>query len=318
MKQNRRKFISTVLAGGVALPLLSDMQSLIPVSAKVSFPIRLFSKPLDGYDYDFMCETTARAGIGGLDLTVRPGGKVEPKSVETVLPDLIGKAVKFNLTVDMIVTAIASAADPLTEKILKTASESGVKYYRLGWFDYDSKTDILETLRKYRTNLTSIVELNRKYNIHGGYQNHAGGAMVGGPVWDLYELLHGFPAEYLGSQYDVRHAMMEGTNTWVLGMRLIASHIKTLAIKDFTWKTTDGKPQPVTVPLGEGMVDWDLFFKMVKDLNISAPITLHVEYPLLEKGEEKLTLLQQQEIIVRKLKKDTDFINSYLKKFQLI
>lgn len=317
MRQNRRKFISTILAGGVAMPLLSDMKALIPVPGKINFPVSLFSKPLDGYEFDFMCETTARSGIGGLDLTVRPEGKVEPKVVESVLPDLVGRAGKFNLTIDMIVTAIAPAPDPLTEKILKTASESGVKYYRLGWFDYDPKTDILETLRKYRTDLTGIVELNRKYKIHGGYQNHAG-VMVGGPVWDLHELLQGFPPEYLGSQYDVRHAMMEGTNTWVLGMRLIANHIKTLAIKDFTWQNTNGKPQPVTVPLGEGMVDWDLFFKMVKDLNISAPITLHVEYPLLEKGEEKLSLIKQQEIIVRKLKKDTDFIYSFLRKYQLI
>ena len=112
--------------------------------------------------------------------------------------------------------------------------------------------------------------------------------------------------------------MVEGTNTWELGMRLIFSHIKTMAIKDFTWKTVNGKFQAVTVPMGEGMVNWDLFFKTVKELNISGPLTLHVEYPLLEKGEEKLTLTQQQEIIVRKLKKDIDYLNGYLNKFKLV
>jgi sugar phosphate isomerase/epimerase len=112
--------------------------------------------------------------------------------------------------------------------------------------------------------------------------------------------------------------MVEGANSWIVGMRLIASHIKTLAIKDFTWETVNGNPRAVTVPLGEGMVNWDTFFKAVKELNISGPITLHVEYPLLEKGEEKLALAQQQEIIVRKLKKDVGFLNSYLNKYQLI
>ena len=73
----------------------------------------------------------------------------------------------------------------------------------------------------------------------------------------------------------------------------------------------------VTVPLGEGMIDWDLFFQLVKELNITAPVTLHVEYPLLEKGEENLALVKKQEIIVRKLKKDTDFIKSYLNKYNL-
>jgi hypothetical protein len=60
-----------------------------------------------------------------------------------------------------------------------------------------------------------------------------------------------------------------------------------------------------------------MYFKLVKELNIIAPITLHIEYPLLENDEEKLPLLRQQEIITRKLKQDADFINSYLKKYNL-
>jgi sugar phosphate isomerase/epimerase len=317
MIQNRRKFISTMAVGSIAVPLLSDLKSWLPEQGKVRYPISLFSKPLDNYDFDFICDCIARSGIGGIDLTVRPGGKVEPGAVETSLPKLIHTAGKFHLVTDMIVTGIVSAADPYTENILRTASDSGVKYYRLGWFEYDYKSGIWETLQKYRTSLIDIAELNRKYKIHGGYQNHSG-EWVGGPVWDLHELLRDFQPEFLGSQYDVRHAMVEGTDTWMIGMRLIASHIKTLAIKDFMWKTAGGKPEPVSVPLGEGMIDWDLYFKMVKELNIIAPITLHIEYPLLEQGEEKLSLIQQQEIIVRKLKKDTDFISGYLRKYQLI
>jgi sugar phosphate isomerase/epimerase len=317
MIQSRRKFISTMAVAGAAIPFAASLESYLKGSSENKFPIRLFSKPLDSFDFGFMCECVAKSGIGGLDLTVRPGGKVEPSDVETALPKLVDEAKKYNLAIDMIVSGIVSVTDPCTEKVLKTASASGIKYYRLGWLDYNFKIGIWESLQKYRTSLKEIVELNRKYEIHGGYQNHSG-TMVGGPVWDLHELLRDFPPEFLGSQYDVRHAMVEGTDTWIIGMHLIASHIRTLAIKDFTWETGNGKPQTITVPLGEGMVDWDLFFKTVKELNITGPITLHVEYPLLDKGEEKLTLIQQQEIIVRKLKKDADFISSNLKKYQLI
>lgn len=302
---------------GAAIPFATNLEAYLPGYAENKFPVRLFSKPLDSYDFGFMCECIAKSGIGGFDLTVRPGGKVEPAVVETALPKLVNEAKKYNLALDMMVSGIMSASDPDTERVLKTASDAGVKHYRLGWFEYDKKIDIWESLQKYRITLNEIVELNRKYKIHGGYQNHAG-PRVGGLVWDLHELLRDLPPEFLGSQYDVRHAMVEGANTWILGMRLIASHIRTLAIKDFTWKTGNGKPIPVTVPLGEGMVEWDLFFKTVKELNITGPITLHIEYPLLEKGEEKLTLMQQQEIIVRKLKKDMDYLNSYLNKYQLI
>lgn len=317
MTQSRRKFISTVAVAGAAIPFASGIESYLSQAGESKYPVRLFSKPLDTYEFGFMCECIAKSGIRGIDLVVRPGGRVEPAVVETELPKLVAEAKKFNLVTDMMVSGITSASDPFTERVLKTASASGIKYYRLGWFDYDAKADIWESLQKCRTTVKEIAELNRKYKIHGGYQNHAG-PRVGGPVWDLHELLRDIPPEFLGSQYDVRHAMVEGTNTWILGMRLIASHIKTLAIKDFTWQTLNGKPQAVTVPMGEGMVNWDLFFKTVKELNISGALTLHIEYPLLEKGEEKLSLTLQQEIIVRKLKKDVDFLNRYLTKYQLI
>jgi len=305
------------MAGSVALPLISDLSFLNDLSPLSRFPIRLFSKPLDSYDFDFTCECVDKAGIGGLDLTVRLGGMVEPAKVETVLPELIQRAAKHNLSIDMIVTSIQSSSEVYTERIIRTAASAGIKYYRLGWFEYDPKRGIWDTIQKYRNNLSGILELNKKYKIHAGYQNHSG-SLVGGPVWDLNELLRDFPPEYIGSQYDVRHAMVEGTNTWMIGMKLISGHIKTLAMKDFIWRTEGGKPQPVTVPMGEGMVDWDLFFQLVKDLNIDAPMTLHVEYPLLEKDEEKFSLEQKQQIISGKLKKDVDFIKTYLKKYKLI
>jgi len=324
-KTTRREFITKTgfVAAGVTLGTSSFGESVKPTSmanlqeAGNKYPVRLFSKPLDTYDFGFMCECIVKSGIGGIDLVVRPGGRVEPAVVEKELPERIEEARKFGLVTDMMVTVISSVSDPLTERLLKTASASGIKYYRFNWFDYDLKLGIQESIQKYRSNLKDLAELNRKYKIHGGYQNHAG-ARIGGPVWDLKELLRDFPPELIGSQYDVRHAMVEGTDTWMLGMRLIAPHIKTLAIKDFTWKTVNGKPQAVTVPMGEGMINWDLYFKTVKELNITGPLTIHIEYPLLEKGEEKLTLIQQQEIIVRKLKKDADFLNSFLTKYQLV
>jgi sugar phosphate isomerase/epimerase len=315
--QNRRHFISTVAAAGAAIPFSSGLGPFLAAPAEKKYPVRLFSKPLDAYEFGFMCECISKSGISGIDLVVRPGGRVEPAVVEKELPERIAEAKKYDLVTDMMVTSIVSASDPFTERVLKTASASGIKYYRLGWFDYYPGMEIWESLQKSRIVIKELAELNRKYKIHGGYQNHAG-PRIGGPVWDLHELLKDIPPEDLGSQYDVRHAMVEGANTWILGMKLIAPHIRTLAIKDFTWKTVNGKAQAVTVPMGEGMINWETFFKTVKELNISGPLTLHIEYPLLEKGEEKLTLTQQQEIIVRKIKKDMTFINSYLDKYQLI
>src|SRR5450759_2319805 len=167
MIQNRRKFISTMAVAGAAMPFASGLKSYLPGFAENKFQVRLFSKPLDSFDFSFMCECITKSGIGGIDLTVRPGGKVEPAAVETEFPKLVDEAKKYNLSIDMIVSGIVSAADPDTERVLKTASASGVKFYRLGWFEYDNKIGIWESLQKSRNNLKEIVDLNRKYKIHG-------------------------------------------------------------------------------------------------------------------------------------------------------
>lgn len=303
-------------AAGATIPFTKFRLSETVNQPDKKFRVRLFSKPIDAFDFSFMCECLNRSGIEGFDLTVRPGGKVVPEKVEDDLPRLAAEAKKYKLVIDMMVTSILSPDDPYAENILKTAASSGVTHYRLGWAAYNNEKGILGTLQEYKHALKGIAGLNKKYKIHGGYQNHAG-ARIGGPVWDLYELLKDLPSENIGCQYDVRHAMVEGANSWVLGMRLLAPYIKTLAIKDFTWQTVKGKPVAVTVPLGEGMVDWDLYFKTVKELIISAPMTLHVEYPLFTKAEEKYPLGRKQDIIVAKFKKDMDFLNSYLSKYDL-
>jgi len=315
MKQNRREFISAIAVAGAAIPFVSPGEIMQPVQVKKKFPVRLFSKPIDSFEFGFMCECLNRSGIEGFDLTVRPGGKVEPEKVEDDLPKMVGEARKYNLALDMIVSGIVDAG-PITDRVLKTASSVGITHYRLGYLEFDNKAGIWESVQKHKATFKEIEALNRKYRIHGDYQNHAG-TRVGGPVWDLYEMLKGLSPEFIGCQYDVRHAMVEGANAWIIGMRLIAPYIKTLAIKDFTWISGKGNPRAVTVPLGEGMVDWDLFFKTLRELNVSGPMTLHVEYPLLDKSEEGHSLSRKQEIIVSKLKKDMDFLNGFLEKYEL-
>ena len=311
---NRSQFVKSLASVFVATQYKTGFDKITLPDPVQDYPLRLFSKPLDAYDFDFICEVLVECGIGGLDLTVRLGGKVEPVKVDSLLPGLIEKAGKYNLAVDMMVTGILTAKDPYVQNILKTASSVGVKSYRLGWFDYDTGAGIQGSLKKHREALAEIAELNRKYNIRADYQNHAG-LRVGGPVWDLNWLLADLPPEYIGIQYDIRHAMVEGANTWPLGLRLIANRVRSLAIKDFTWQTLNGKPQAVTVPLGEGMVNWNTYLTAIKELNIKGPVTLHIEYPLLEKGEEKAPLSRQKEIIVRKIKKDVDFLKNMFNKY---
>lgn len=278
--------------------------------------IHVFSKPLQWLDYDSLAGVLAEAGAEGIDLSVRPGGHVLPEKVETDLPKAFEAARKNGLRMDMIVTGIIRANEKYTESILKTASSLGIKFYRLGYINYDDSLGVWGTLQKYKPDLKILEELNRKYNIHGAYQNHTG-TRVGGPVWDLYELMKDLDPRYIGCQYDVRHGVVEGGSSWVNGFKLIYPWVKCTDFKDFKWTNTNGKWNPESVPAGEGMVNFNEYFKLVKKFDVPGPISIHFEYPPFERFNKEMTDAEKRKLFIAAMKKDIDALKSYLLKYQL-
>jgi sugar phosphate isomerase/epimerase len=306
-----------VATAAAILPFSDVLASVDPVSDRKKYPIMFFTKPLDDFEPEFLIETLALSGLDGMDLQVRPGGRVEPKRVAEDLPKMIELGRKYKLSTEMMVTAIRDATDPFAEDVLRTASQNGIKHYRLGYYDYDFKKGVMESLADIQVKTGRLASLNKKLGIQAGYQNHSG-TRVGAPLWDVWEVIQKNSPTQISSQFDIRHAVTEGFASWIIALNLLKNNIGSLAIKDFTWGITDRKAKVVSLPLGEGIIDFDLFFKTIKELNIVVPISLHAEYPLLQSQEEKLPLLKKQQLIVAKLKKDVDFIHANLAKHQLI
>ncbi len=279
MNQSRRVFIKSTLAtaGGmiVAAPLLNAAS--YPENKK--HPLCVFTKCLQFIDYEQVGETLAEVGFDGADLSVRDGGHVSPERVKKDLPKMIKALRKSGVGVPMMVTDIKDADYPFLENVLGTASENGVRFYRMAYLRYNPSLSIPENLDFYKKSFERLEKINRKFNIHGSYQNHAG-TYVGGPVWDLYWLVKDFDPVHMGIQYDIRHAGVEGGRAWPLGMKLLAPWIKTTAIKDFYWKKENEIWKLEDVPLGAGMVDFNAYMKEYAGLDITGPVTLHYEYDL--------------------------------------
>jgi sugar phosphate isomerase/epimerase len=163
--------------------------------------------------------------------------------------------------------------------ILGTAAELGIRNYRTGYLNYDASKPVGENLEQHKRTIEKLEKINRKYNIHGGYQNHSGDR-IGGPVWDLYWLLKESDPSYIGIQYDIRHAFVEGAFSWPIGFKLLSPWIKTTAVKDFLWNKVNGRWVLKNVPLGEGMVNFDAYFKEYVKNGIKGPVTIHYEYDL--------------------------------------
>ena len=242
----------------------------------------VFSKCLQFLSYSQLAEIIVELGFDGVDLTVRKDGHVLPENVRNGLPLAAKELQKVGKSIPMIATDIIDPNDPVTEDILATASSLGIKYYRMGRLKYNRSKSIIQNLEDHKYTLGKLEKLNRKYKIYGCIQNHSGPYnMVGAPVWDLHYLLKDFDPEYIGIQYDIMHATIEGAYSWPLGLELVAPWIKTIDIKDFIWEQDkSGKWEANIVPLDEGMVDYTIFLKEIRRLDIQATYSIHYEYNL--------------------------------------
>lgn len=280
MDQSRRNFIKTTSAATAGVVLSPHIMAENQVKEKLQNPVSMFTKCLQFLDYDQLGETLASVGFLNAELSVRMGGHVLPENVKTDLPKAVKALQKSGISVPLMVTDITGTESPEAELVIRTASDLGIKYYRMGYLKYDPAISVVENIQAHRKALEKLEKLNRKYMITGCYQNHSG-TNIGGPVWDLYMLINGFDPEFTTVQYDIRHAVCEGGVSWPLGMQLLSPWIKTTAIKDFYWsKDPNGKWKITNVPLGNGMVDFDAYIEEYKKLGISGPVTIHYEYDL--------------------------------------
>jgi sugar phosphate isomerase/epimerase len=283
--QTRRTFLGNVLGAGAAVslgsfyPALAESQHEAPVPPK----IMLFSKQLEWItDYNELCGLVAKIGFDGFELTVRPKGYVLPERVEEDLPRMAEAAKNAGIDILMISTRITDPNDPIAERTLKTASQLGIKLYRMGGLQYDESKSIEKNLAEFKALFKDLAQLNKEYNIHGAYQNHAGSNRVSASMWDLWYLLNDLDPMWIGCQYDTRHSQLEGGSWWPIGLQLIYPFIRTTVVKDYKW-VADGKQKKVqNCPIGTGEVDFETYFRLVKKLNITGPISLHFPYTFVE------------------------------------
>lgn len=313
MDINRRDFIKKTSVVASASLLTSPFTSLASY-ADVSKPldISIFSKHLQFLDYKNTGRMASSMGFSGVDLTVRPKGHVLPDLVKTDLPKAIKDIEAGGSKCQMITTRVESVNNPLDLDVIRAAASNGVKYYRSNWFKYSKEESMRGKLDQYQDQIALLSQLNKEVGIIGCYQNHAG-KNVGSSFWEIEHILKTADQDYFGVQHDIRHAMVEGGNSWVNGLRLLQGNIKTIVLKDFKWSQINGQWKTLNVPVGEGMVDFTSYFKRLKKHKLRPPVSLHLEYDLggAEKGKKEITVDDQ--VVFDAMKKDLTAINKLWK-----
>ena len=267
----RRNFL--LAAGcGLATASLSTTQ-VVAADSPSKNSICVFTKPFNSLTFDELADRIAELGFDGVEAPIRDGGHIEPAAVPDELPKFVEALKKRNLELTVMTSDINDPNDPLTEKVLKTASELGVRRYRMKYFKYDFNQPILKQLDEWKPRFKDLAAMNRQFGVTALYQNHAGRNYLGASLWDIRQILEGIAVNEIGVAYDIRHATVEAGMSWPVTYHMIRPHIETVYVKDFVW---DGA-KPKNVPLGEGHVSAD-FFQMLKKSEFNGPVSLHEEY----------------------------------------
>ncbi len=304
MNSTRRSFIKNTIAASTLMPLTGVHLPLVGCSQQSDKQnISIFSKHLQFLDYKQAGQIAAEIGFDGIDLTVRPKGHVLPEKVLSDLPKAINDINNGGSSCKMITSSIESATKQYDIDVIQTAANAGVLYYRSNWFKYLEDRSMPESLEGYKEQVYQLGLLNKKHGIVGCYQNHAG-IKIGSSYWEIQKLLEKVDHNYFGTQYDIRQATVDGGYSWENGVKLLQNHIKVIALKDFKWGKEDGKWKAINVPIGDGMVDFDRYFKLLKSFGLNPPATLHLEYPLggAEHGDYSISV--DHKIVFDAMKKD--------------
>ncbi|HNR37166.1 MAG TPA: sugar phosphate isomerase/epimerase family protein [Candidatus Hydrogenedentes bacterium] len=234
-----------------------------------------FSKHLQFLDWAALGKTGKALGLDGIDLTVREGGHVVPDKVAADLPRAVEAIRAEGLDVPMITTRLNDGGDPNARPILEAAAKAGIRYFRIGGLTYGKSGNPLEQLGKFTDGLRSLAQLAGEYGLTAGYHNHSGYNQVGAAIWDLHRMITDVGSERLGSNFDVGHAVVEGAyGAWQVNARLIAPHVRMMAVKDFVWD----KDRPKWAPLGEGIVKFADCFAIMREAGFAGPVSIHFEY----------------------------------------
>ena len=261
------------LAAGAATPAAHTGSSPRPT-------LCLFSKPLPFLGYPELAKALRELGIPGVDLTTRLRGHVLPQRVTEDLPRASKDLKNEGIEISMITTGLTSINDAAARPTLYTAAKLGVEYFKLGYYRYGDISRLEEKLDDVKREVEGLAGVAQHAKIQGGFHNHSG-PYVGSAMWDHWWLMRDTDPRWMGFYFDPCHATIEGGYSgWEIGFQRVASRLKMVATKDFYWEKHDGRWHRRVCPLGEGMVNYPEFFKLLAASGFSGPISLHIEYEI--------------------------------------
>lgn len=296
---NRREFVKASLLTGAAVALAPVSQAVCGCK-KTTF--HAFTKNFMFLDRDRLCELMAGVGFEGIEWCVRGGGHVDPLRVRVELPLAVEAARKQGLKSVMVCTrSKGDGTDPAAEgdivETLKVCAAHGVRMWRPGGFVYDKAQPVAANLEIFRRKFHRLEEISRLTGVVCAYQNHLD--LFGGAVFDLWSILSDLDPSHLSIQYDIMHAAYETPVSWERILRQVHGRIASACLKDCL-HLADMKgnlwDSLKLVPAPSGCVPFEKYARVLKDLHVCVPHSVHYEFPLPQDDAKALSAVVKREL----------------------
>lgn len=245
--------------------------------------ICVFSKHLQELDADGLGKALKGLGVDGADLTVRPGGHVEPDKVKDDLPRFRDTLARHGIAVTMISTGI-TAANRVNTEIIETAGKLGIKYLKLGYWVYKGFGHYRQQEKEVKAVLKDLEPVLKASKVKAGLHTHSG-TFMGLNANYVWRLIEDRDPEVYGVYYDTGHETLEGgAGGWAMDLDLVQDRIFMVAVKCMNWFRL-GNPDDKargwtwrTVPLETGMADIGAMLGILKAMGYDGVYSLHSEY----------------------------------------
>ncbi len=264
----RRGFLRVAAAAAVALRRsAADDAAALP-------SVCLCSQHLSKLHYSELGGILKAMGVDACDLTVRAGGHVLPEKAPADLVRAVESLRGEGVEVPMITTDITSANSPYARNVLGLAGQYlQVPFFQPGYWNWGSGAREAR-LEEVRRALNGLVAVGRAYGIAAGIHNRTG--QVGELPSDAAQLLSGLEVRWVGYCFDPAHAA--ATGDWQAALRSAMPRLKMVVAQDFTWEGTGTGRSMKMCPLGQGMVDWRVFFGELAAARFTGPVSLRLDY----------------------------------------
>ena len=288
MTWTRRNF----LASGAAFAFTAAAGRSFALESGSSSPeIAVFTKSFQSWSIDEVCRKFAQLGLSGLDLTVRPGGHIQPNEIKAKLPEAAKFAADNGVKIVQITSAVTDDGD-YARDLFSTAGELGVDKIKLGYYRSGKAHETADRLKSTQASLKGLVKVAADsgvmpcVHIHSGTYIPSHGTLA-------YLLLQDFDPSEMGVYVDMLHMSVEGgAGGWQQGLGLLKPWIKLCAVKNYIWeergrdKHGQQKWKWETCPLADGISPIPDFVSVLKSFDYNGPYSLHSEYlPRLDVNE---------------------------------